>query len=263
MGSHPLQGAITEAMRLEARIIQEDDASDEEQHDQPKRGTKRRYIDVDVDDDVLDSRPQTAKRVVRAISQADTPLQVPATAPSSSSDDNVSVLRQVKALLDTTNAIATRMQETQYRNAEEAYHRDIGSHGQPPFRPGPRSPPPLRPPMTCYNCGRRGDKAAECFSRRPLSQGPNRQGDRRDSYPTNRTLLDRTNSGTADRGRSNDERSRGRNMNSGETKPQRQLSDDDRQALMRTMSMLRAAGIIPSTGPEKSTTRVAESAHPN
>ena len=173
------------------------------------------------------------------------------------------MLRQVKALLDTTNAIATRMQETQFRNAEEPYQRDPTNHGRTSFRPRPRSPPPLRPPMTCYNCGKRGHKAAECFSRRPLYQGSNRHGDRRDSYPTHRGQQDRPISLPADHVQGSDERPRGRNIHSTETKPQRQLSDEDRQALTRTMSMLRAAGMIPSTGSEKSTSRGAESAHPN
>jgi hypothetical protein len=238
MDQHPLQGAIAEAMRIEARLIQEDATEgDEDSQDEARsRSLKRRYNDIDNESE---SRPQVAKRVVRAITKDDEmPQQQPTlVSPSEKPEEGLVVLRQVKTLLDTTHAIATRMQETQHRDAEERYR---GDYRPPPYHP--RSPPPLRPPMTCFSCGRVGHKAVDCLLRKPLRPNSNRIPDQ---SPRSRASHSRPYSrSTYERPGQRTDGPQTRSDVQAEPRIQRQLAEEDRQALARTMALLRAAGVV-------------------
>ena len=278
MGDHPLQGAIAMAMRIEARILQEDGQESDDSGDlgTKARTGKRKRPTTEEPGDQHDYWPQTAKRTVRAVAAEEPKAQEPSSG-ADKPEENTLVLRQVKALLDTTQAIATRMQETQSRDAMDkvrgfttnafpsAYHSQGNEF--PPFRP--RSPPPLKPaPVTCYNCGKQGHRAFECTARRLQRPYGNRQ------FQPKQPPRDRQGHDGPGRfqprqfpahGQQPQRQDREGPQREGvpDQRRDRQLSEDDRQALARTAALLRAAGMVVGDPLAPPAPRPAEAQRPN
>ncbi len=159
------------------------------------------------------------------------------------------------------------MQETQNRRTEDEWRR-----GQESFRP--RSPPPLRPPITCFSCGRTGHRAAECAIRkqqrhnerfqRPLREDPGRSkpspsGNKRETSFPNSQYPDRSWNRQEKEPRDS---SRLVDKPAGFERPASgRLSEQDRQALARTAALLRSAGMGISSPSTPS--RMPDPQHPN
>lgn len=267
LGHQPLDAMIAEATHMEAQLLQEGMLSDAEEEEAPYGG-KRRRLGRDDDNDDLDPRPQTAKRVVRAIAEdrdvhAKAVPMVDREAPRPVFDEMGNVLRQVKAIVDTTQAVAVRMQETQAREAEErAQQRAVA----PVFQASmfPVQGPPQR--QQCFRCGLAGHWASECRAPRPerevqdrynrpgipprgppVHRGGQRYGHQQPRQPPPRYQPYR-NQGYGDNRRPDGrghppEQPAGpqRDRNGQDQRPQRILTDEDRRALARSAEILQGA----------------------
>ena len=264
LGPHPLNGMIAEAAHMEIQLLQEGNVSDDDSDELPVPKRKRVIREDELDD--LDPRPQTAKRVVRALeateepwrSPAPTPPQKEQVQPARPAQDEISqVLRQVKAIVETTQAVATRMQETQAREAED---RARQARQEPPAENRERR----STTTTCFKCGKQGHWAAECRSTRPDRDGQGRY-DRRDGPPRDQQPQRNDNryapyrppprqggyrdQGQRDHRRAPDDRDhrreprrdQPRDRPAEEPRQQRQLTDEERRVLTRSAEILQGA----------------------
>ena len=257
---HPLRSAIAEAMRLESRLnwsLGDQDNSSESEDGTSKSRKRKRATRVEDDRDEPDygedRRIQTAKRVVRAV--ATTP-DVNHLAPQQHLDvqgeqqqgETTAVLRQVKALLDTTSAIATRMQETQAREIQNPRPR-LPRHDDPPG--GPRMSDAT---MRCYNCSQLGHRSAVCPLRRTSRPGPYPTWKSRQDQQVQRHYDDRDAHRRPDYGRApydlnrdrarQDDRDRDRRCEDREPPAKKsELSIDDKAALAQVAHLLRSVTV--------------------
>ena len=262
LGARPLNGMIAEATHMETQLIQEGAVSDGDSDDvvaipRRKRATREDELEE------LDPRPQTAKRVVRALAAPEEPWRLPqSTSPPGgpspisrpAHDEMGHVLRQVKAIVETTQAVATRMQETQAREASE---RARQARGGPPVDMRDRR----QTTTTCFKCGRQGHWAADCRNTRPDRDGQGRyerpRDPPRDQQPfrgENRYVPYRPpqrqegyrDQGRRDYRRAPDERDHRRDpprdhpreRQAAEPRQQRQLTDEERRVLTRSAEII-------------------------
>ncbi len=158
-GPHPLSQAIAEAARVERNTKRTASASSE------WPGEKRRRVSF-VED--VDSEPATGRRTaVRAIGVAPLPAEIGPEVSTVNSFDFLSAaleptLRQMRALCDTRQAVATRMQETQMRAAAVP--------PPPAFLPTnqllPQMPVFQEQGPRCFQCNQMGHRRHNC----PMSQ---------------------------------------------------------------------------------------------
>ena len=79
LGLHPLNGMIAEAAHMEIQLLQEGNLSEDDSDEAPVPKRKRNVREDELDE--LDPRPQTAKRVVRAIAAPEEPWLTPLPSP--------------------------------------------------------------------------------------------------------------------------------------------------------------------------------------
>ena len=279
---HPLRSAIAEAMRLESRLNWgsgggRDDSSDSEGDNTKSRKRKRVFQIEEGEPDVEDRRPQTAKRVVRAIANptdytgSGVAAQQSEARPEQQAE-TTAVLRQVKALLDTTTAIATRMRETQARETQDLRPR------QPRHEDMMDGPRPMDVTMRCYNCSQMGHRSANCpqppkkvarqgsypsWKGRSDQQG--RQPDERDTY--RRPDYGRApNDANRDRARQEDrDRDRDRDRRREDRGPagKKELSMDDKTALAQVAHLLRSVTSTSGRTTSSSSSAASKGDRPN
>ena len=265
LGVQPLNGMIAEATHMETQLLQEGSVSDGDSDEIIVQPRKRR-VERDDEPDDLDPRPQTAKRVVRALAVPEEswraphptpPFQIPLPPVRPSHDDMGQVLRQVKAIVETTQAVATRMQETQARESEDRARQVRG--GQPPEQRDRR-----QASTTCFKCGRTGHWASECRNPRAEREGPNRYDNPRGQArgPPHQRGDNRyapyrqppRHQGYRDQGyreqrrpaedreyRREPQRDQPRDRPAAEPRQNRQLTDEDRRILTRSAEIIQGA----------------------
>ena len=261
LGAQPLNAMIAEATHMETQLLQEGSLSDEEEDEIPQVKRKRIVRDEELDDQ--DSRPQTAKRVVRALAAPEEPW---VTGPTTSQrmepvsqrpaqEEIGQVLRQIKAIVETTQAVATRMQETQSREAEERVRQARAAQGG--------APPRRDRASVCYKCGKQGHWASECRSLRVDRNGhgrhdhrephrnpePYRGASRQEFYrPPPRYDGNRYRGHRDQRRPANDRdhrreqpQDRQRDRHAAEPRHPQAMADEDRRALQRSAEILQGA----------------------
>jgi hypothetical protein len=261
LGAQPLNAMIAEATHMETQLLQEGSLSDEEEDEVPLVKRKRTVRDDELDD--MDPRPQTAKRVVRALGAPEEPWRTgPATAqrtepvPQHPAQEEIGhMLRQVKAIVETTQAVATRMQETQSREVEERARQARAAQGG--------NHPRRDPASVCFKCGRQGHWASECrnprfdrdgqgrYDRREQQRGPEpyRGASRQEfyrpppRYDGNRYQGHRDQRRpTYDRDHRREQpRDQPRDRHAAEPRQPRAIADEDRRALQRSAELLQGA----------------------
>ncbi len=265
LGAQPLNGMIAEAIHMETLLLQEGNYSDGESDDAP--ATKRKRVNREDDLDELDPRPQTAKRVVRAVATEDEPwrpahptaLRTETTPPPPTQEDISQVLRQVKAVVETTQAVAARMHETQARAEADDRTKQARAEPQTDYRRRDST-------AICFKCGKPGHRALECRNTRyDRDDRHGRNGDRRDQqrqpYPyrggNNRYVPyrppqrydDHRYQGDREQRRPPDDRDHRRDpprdsprdRQAAEPRQPRPLADEDRRILQRSAEIIQGA----------------------